>query len=839
MRSVSVAFTCLFTIFSYLRTHAQQTISTKPAGPIICYQSNEEKSDHIPPTEKFLQGKHNSSARIKTANFEVEYIDFPSDNLAKNAFQFAVDIWETELVSPVTIKIRAQWSTLGAGVLGQAIWGTAFANFDGAQQVNTFYPVALAEKMAGKELNPSTDPDIVATFNSTTNWYFGIDGNTPSGKMDLVTIVLHEIAHGLGFTDTYKVAGNSGSVGLENGGTNIPFVYDLFVENAASVNLFTEVPSPSASMKSQLTSNDIYYNTPTATAGLGARPKLYAPTTFNDGSSISHLDEATFKTPGDANNLMTPQIAFSESIHNPGSILRNIFKDMGWINTKIQHQRLKDTERKDGAPYVITAKILSDNGYQQSQVILHYTSDEVSFTDVPMGPTATANEYQAALPGKTSNWNYGYYISVVDVSSRTFTNPGKVQTQGKPAKQDLIVFVIGEDTKSPEIAHTPVDFIFEGVTVLSLSAIVTDNIAVQNVSVQYSMKGGVAQTIQMQKSTSDDNKYTATINLPSGLVIGDKIEYNISAVDVSAKANKATTPATGMYTVFVTGIMPTRDVYVNNFNQPSIDFVGNSFSVTTPAGFDNGAIHSKHPYDNGSGPNDESNYIYQLQIPIRLNNSNPFIQFEEIVLVEPGEDGSVFGGEDFFDYVVVEGSKDGGTTWKPFADGYDSRAVPVWLTKYNSSISNDNSLATGNPELFRKRTINMLEKGNFAAGDVVLIRFRLFADQAAHGWGWAIDNLFIQAPVTDVEQPLINRFTVYPNPAKESITLAMMMTAGSTTHISIWNAQGQTLFSDNLQGEGNIFQKVIDISAYPEGLYLISAELEGKTLIRKILKTKN
>jgi hypothetical protein len=838
MRSFILGVSCLFLLF-HPELFAQQTISIKPKNPVVCYLSNENKTDHIPPPEKFLRWRTSRSARTKTAHFEVEYDGFPADNLAKNAFQFAVDIWETELVSPVTIKVKAQWATLGSGVLGQAIWGTAFANFDGAQQTNTFYPVALAEKMAGKDLNPIADPDIVATFSSGTNWYFGTDGNTPAGKMDLVTIVLHEIAHGLGFTDTYSVANNEGSVGLESGGVNVPFVYDLFVENGTGTNLFTQVASPSAAMKTQLTSADIFYNTLTATTALGARPKLYAPTTFNGGSSISHLDEATFKTPGDPNNLMTPQIAFSESIHNPGSILRNIFKDMGWVFAKIQHQPLKDTERKDGAPYVVTVKILSDNGYQQNQVILHYTSDQVTYTDVSMTSTGNANEYHAALPGKSIDWKYGYYISVVDISNRTFTKPGKVQTQNKPATQDLIVFAIGADTKAPEITHTPTDFIFEGITTLTLSATVTDNIGVQSVSMQYTIKGGTAQTIPMQKSATNENNYTATINLPTGLKIGDKIEYKITAQDVSSNANKITAPVTGLYSVFVTGIMATRDHYVNNFNQPSIDFIGNSFSITTPAGFDNGAVHSRHPYDNGSGPNDESNYNYQLQIPIKLNGGNPFIQFEEIVLVEPGETGSVFGDRDFFDYVIVEGSKDGGATWKPFIDGYDSRAIPVWLAKYQSNISNDNSLATGNPELFRKRTINMLEKGNFAAGDVVLIRFRLFADQGAHGWGWAIDNLYIQAPVTDIEQSLLENFNVYPNPTMGNIAVEITPGTGAIVHISIQNLQGQVLFTENLQRDTSIQRKEIDISSYPEGLYIIRAESKGKWMTRKIEKKKN
>src|SRR5690606_5610204 len=145
---------------------------------------------------------------------------------------------------------------------GQAIWASAHANFGGAQYMNTFYPVALAEKIAGREINDPSEPDILASFNSDASWYFGTDGNTPAGKMDLVTIVLHEIAHGLGFTDTYDVEGSLGSVGVDNGGAVVPFVFDLFVENKTGKNLCREFQSPSQSLATELQSSDLYFNGP-------------------------------------------------------------------------------------------------------------------------------------------------------------------------------------------------------------------------------------------------------------------------------------------------------------------------------------------------------------------------------------------------------------------------------------------------------------------------------------------------------------------------------------------------------------------------------------------------
>ena len=76
------------------------------------------------------------------------------------------------------------------------------------------YPVALAEKIAGKSLNDSLEADITLRINSSVNWYLGTDGNTPRQKYDLVTVVLHEICHGLGFFDSMNTDNNIGWYGV-------------------------------------------------------------------------------------------------------------------------------------------------------------------------------------------------------------------------------------------------------------------------------------------------------------------------------------------------------------------------------------------------------------------------------------------------------------------------------------------------------------------------------------------------------------------------------------------------------------------------------------------------
>jgi hypothetical protein len=116
-----------------------------------------------------------------------------------NVFQHAAEIWESELHPTNDIIVQAAFDPLGPNVLGQA--GTSFIirDFPGAELPNTWYPMALADQLAGQDLGPGL-PDIVAQFSSNFVFYFGFDNNE-GPLVDLLPVVLHELGHGLGFAN--------------------------------------------------------------------------------------------------------------------------------------------------------------------------------------------------------------------------------------------------------------------------------------------------------------------------------------------------------------------------------------------------------------------------------------------------------------------------------------------------------------------------------------------------------------------------------------------------------------------------------------------------------------
>lgn len=121
------------------------------------------------------------------------------------AFNYAASLWAQAIDSSVPIVVNAQFTALGANVLGSAGTAGRFADFydetvapfPGPEFVDTWYGRALADKRAGVDLSPGL-ADINANFSSDFDFYLGLDNNH-GAKNDLVSVLLHELGHGLGF----------------------------------------------------------------------------------------------------------------------------------------------------------------------------------------------------------------------------------------------------------------------------------------------------------------------------------------------------------------------------------------------------------------------------------------------------------------------------------------------------------------------------------------------------------------------------------------------------------------------------------------------------------------
>ncbi|MFN8540987.1 MAG: hypothetical protein U0232_26340, partial [Thermomicrobiales bacterium] len=270
--------------------------------------------------QTFIAAPQSTYLRAQTAQISVEYQGFTPE--AQAAFEYAVQIWESLLNAPFPIRIQAVWEQLPTGALGAAGPNNFFRT-----QGGPWYPAALAKQIANRDLEPN-EPDIIASFNNTgVNWYFGT-GQTPANQYSLALVVLHELGHGLGFTDSFDIKSGQGQWGV-NGSS---FTYDRFVIDADGGALIdtARYGNPSTALAGQLQSGQVFYGGQNTRAANGGNPaRLYAPGTYNSGSSIAHFDEDTYPA-GTPNSLMTPFGARGESNYNPGPLALAVLRDIGW-----------------------------------------------------------------------------------------------------------------------------------------------------------------------------------------------------------------------------------------------------------------------------------------------------------------------------------------------------------------------------------------------------------------------------------------------------------------------------------------------------------------------------
>ena len=173
------------------------------------------------------------------------------------AFREAANIWAAALDSRVPIVIDARFGplacTAGRIQLGEAGATGLVANRPGLPQ-NVYIPMPLADRLAEVDLFPG-EADIEATFSGNLrqcsslmqDWYYGFDGKPRGNDIDLISVVLHELGHGLGFSsavddDTGALPGSglidSYSAHIFDNGTGKAWTAMSNAERAASARNF-------------------------------------------------------------------------------------------------------------------------------------------------------------------------------------------------------------------------------------------------------------------------------------------------------------------------------------------------------------------------------------------------------------------------------------------------------------------------------------------------------------------------------------------------------------------------------------------------------------------------
>jgi hypothetical protein len=304
------------------------------------------------------------------------------------------------------------------------------------------------------------------------------------------------------------------------------------------------------------------------------------------------------------------------------------------------------------------------------------------------------------------------------------------------------------------------------------------------------------------------------------LKAGDVLHYRIRATDKSG--NEGSFPATDFINTTVVSFASSVDQIVDDFTSTSSAFVGNFFNVSQPTAFTSSGMNTNHPYDVGLGPDSTSNFSFLTKTPVKVTSLNPMIYYEDVALVE-------YHAANVKDYVVVEASKDG-MTWEQLVEPYTATAVNQWRIVFDNN-------GNGSQALVQPHYVRITEGGKFADGDIILIRFRLFSDKEKAGWGWFVDNLSIQGPITGVEPTVTTEFEAWPNPvANGPLYVKMMLPQASDVNVEILTMQGQLLSSERFSAPSGESEREYQASNWANGFYVVKVRSDFGTAIKKIIK---
>ena len=272
------------------------------------------------PASTSPSGSTPKSANLeKQSTFNVNYIDFPE--WAKRDLQAAVDIWAENFQSKVAITIDATWSSSQSfSILGSARPGGYFAGFSGAPDSSLWYPSALANALAGKDLDQRS-AEMLINVNSKANWNRRDDGAPTTREYDLKSVFIHEMGHGLGFLSNDSYDSYLGFGAIEQ-----PTPFDAFAQTPDGRRL-ADLPSPSLELGKALRSPLVWAGPLGIAANGGVKPVLYTPSSYEDGSSVAHLDEKIFAD-NELDRVMTPNLEAGEVFAGPGPLLLAMMADM-------------------------------------------------------------------------------------------------------------------------------------------------------------------------------------------------------------------------------------------------------------------------------------------------------------------------------------------------------------------------------------------------------------------------------------------------------------------------------------------------------------------------------
>ena len=235
-----------------------------------------------------------------------------------------------------TVTIDATWNNIGMGdttasarpagwISGASLVGMSVTTNGIITNANAVYANAAANQVAGKAVTNGTS--IIMRAYAPINWDWSTTttayGASEFRVVNFYTTLIHEIGHGLGFDPRINQDGTGAYISNEPSGFG---TFQTLGVGTNSTNYLVNMTEDERS--NAIKSDNIYFNGPNATNLYGGPGKIFAPTNYLPGSSMSHLDYSV-----DTNRrlLMYPSSGpykLENIMYSPLEL--GIFEDMGY-----------------------------------------------------------------------------------------------------------------------------------------------------------------------------------------------------------------------------------------------------------------------------------------------------------------------------------------------------------------------------------------------------------------------------------------------------------------------------------------------------------------------------
>ena len=426
--------------------------------------------------------------------------DDPTDGATRKATLEAVLTYISTVINhSATIEIRCETSENSPGSSALAHAGTLYPLSSN--------PTDFEPGLAFENITTGTDPapgfdDILIEVNFGKTWNSDMGAPGP-GEFDLFSVLLHEVGHGLGFTSLMDV---NGLGSLSSGGTDYTKVYSTFDELLED-NSGTRMINPATFLVQGNVADirgDMFFTGTNATTEAGMDIPVYTPSTFSDGSSISHWDVGF-----DSNAVMNHQIfsATEKRSYSPFEI--RVLQDLGYsvnVNADLSLDVATASPATVGTAQALTLTLSNAGASTATNVTVtldsfpantSYVSDDgagdyISGTRVWSIASLAAGAY-ATLNIQFTVDQVGTYSFAAEVTASDLNDPDSTVNNGSGSGED------DDDSVS----------VYSGFTLSKTAVTVDEDLSTEDFTVVLNADpGGSPVTIRLTDDDADDSEIT-------------------------------------------------------------------------------------------------------------------------------------------------------------------------------------------------------------------------------------------------------------------------------------------------------------------------------------------